>query len=233
MYSPEECAYDPYSKLTKALGLSKSYAESLKLDDMAVIFSGKPKHNLEIISPKSKNNPEIKYTCNRDPIIDKTGKVIGAVIVIMNKNDLVTEKLIQVETKDRTKNTIKPRVLVVEDNATALKVEESIFKALNCIVDSVSTGNEALNLFKPGKYNLVMMDIGLEDSSGYFLCRKFRKMEENTDFHAVIIALTSFKPEDVKDDCKYYNMEGVVGKPLEQDQADQIIQHYIYNNGNA
>jgi CheY-like chemotaxis protein len=84
-------------------------------------------------------------------------------------------------------------------------------------------------LFEPGRYDLVFMDIGLEDTSGYVVSKKFRQLEKDTEHHVPIIALTSYEADIVKYDCDDYTMEGALTKPLTSEQAKQIIQHYIYH----
>lgn len=232
IFSPDECKSNLYSKLSESLNLKAKDAENLKIEDMQVIFSGKAKH-AQILNTTSKTDNKKTYLINRDPILSETGHVIGAVIIIMESE---LQKQISNQPKiPKTKlaSTKKPKVLIVEDNETAQKVEANLFVNLNCKVDAVNSGAEAMKIFKPGKYNLVIMDIGLADSSGYLLSRRFREMEENTKHHTAIIALTSYKPENVKNDCKFYKMEGVVGKPLTELQASQIIEHFIYKNGNG
>ncbi len=230
IFSPVECNHNHYGKLAKALCLTAQDAENLRIDDMHVIFSGKSNHG-QIIHPSQKNHTK-HYKFNRDPIISDQGQVLGAVITIMENEEpkLITPKNKKINNKSIS--TKKPKVLIVEDNATAQKVESTLFINLNCEVDAVESGAEAMKIFKPGKYNLVIMDIGLEDSSGYLLSRKFREMEENTKHHTAIVAITSYKPENVINDCKFYKMEGVVGKPLTEIQASQIIEHFIYNKEN-
>lgn len=233
IFSPDECEYNPYSLITKNLKLDESYTENLKLADMQVIFSGEAEH-MQALTSKQTNGNSPAYIVNRDPIMDDSGEIIGAVIsIIENKiiDPQITEKT---QPNVKTNSSLKkPKVLIVEDNPTAQKVETAIFTNLNCDVDSVQTGEEAVKIFKPGKYSLVIMDIGLEDSSGYLITRNFREIEEGSKFHAAIIALTSYKPENVKDDCDFYKMEGVVGKPLTESQANQIIERFVYNKDNG
>lgn len=231
IFSPDECKSDFYSKLCECLNLKPKEAEILKIEDMQVIFSKNSNH-AQVVNTTSKTNAKKSYQINRDPILSENGHVIGAVIVII-ENKPINEIIKKPKpAKIKSSSTKKPKVLIVEDNETAQKVETNLFINLNCKVDAVNSGAEAMKIFKPGKYNLVIMDIGLEDSSGYLLSRKFREMEENTGHHTAIIALTSYKPENVKNDCKFYKMEGVVGKPLTEVQASQIIEHFIYKNEN-
>lgn len=232
IFSPAECQYEPYILMASKLELPANAANELKLADMQVIFSGNPQHQQQLFKHKTSN--DISYIVNRDAILDDSGEVIGAVISIMENKTLASNSSGKIKKTFRSKNSSKkPRVLIVEDNPTAQKVETAIFTNLNCEVDSANNGEDALKLFKPGKYSLIIMDIGLEDSSGYLITRNFRDLEKNTMYHTAIIALTSYRPDNVKDDCEFYKMEGVVGKPLTEIQANQMIERFIHNKNNC
>lgn len=226
----------PYNKLAKATKWPVEDIEAFRLDDMSVIFSGQAKYE-RALPPIVNADGQVSYfICNRDPLFDPAGRVIGAVVVMVE----VTEQHLQNQRAAYVQaaldanpslrdSTRVPRVLIVEDNAIAKKVEEALLLAQNCEVDSAESGQQALSLFQPGKYDLVMMDIGLEDTSGYVLSKQFRQLEKDTKFHVPIIALTSFKADLVKYDCDYYFMDGVLSKPLTAEQADQIVQHYVHH----
>ena len=230
---------NPYEKLAKATQWTAEASEAYRLDDMAVIFSGKPEHEKTLHPIVQSDGTFRYYVCNRDPLLNTSGQVIGAVIVMIE----VTEQRLHEQRFIREAAQIidlpavskggAPRVLIVEDNFVAKQVEEALLLALKCEVDTAATGGQALILFEPGKYDLVVMDIGLEDTSGYVLSKQFRQMEKNSNFHVPIIALTSFQADLVKYDCDYYFMDGVISKPLTAEQADQIVQHYVYRNNTA
>ena len=120
------------------------------------------------------------------------------------------------------------RVLLVEDNIIAQHVQQSLLMSLNCDVDIAGSGDAACMLFEPGKYGIVFMDIGLQDTSGYIVSKTFREMEKNTRYHVPIIALTVYQAEVVKDDCSDYFMDGVITKPLTSEKALQIIKQHVY-----
>lgn len=226
----------PYEKLAKSTKWSSEEREIYRLDDMAVIFSGKPKHE-KVLPPILQPDGTVRYyVCNRDPLLDVSGQVIGAVVVMIEVTEqrFHEQRLIRETGKITDSPAVSkgsaPRVLIIEDNFVAKQVEEALLLALKCEVDTAATGQQALILFEPGKYDLVVMDIGLEDTSGYVLSKQFRQMEKNSNFHVPIIALTSFQADLVKYDCDYYFMDGVISKPLTAEQADQIVQHYVYHN---
>lgn len=225
----------PYQQMQKFAHWPEQRVEALKLDDMHVIFSGQPRYGVEekpIMDDKKKT---FYFKATRIPLYDEHKLVVGLVVIL---SDISALKLAQQQLKtasphqpQETANLPRhlPHVLMIEDNIIAQNVEKALLQALDCDVDIADSGDKALQLFDPGKYDLVLMDIGLEDTSGYVVAKKLRRMEQNTKFHVPIIALTGFAADVVKDDCEQYSMQGAITKPLTSEQAEQIIKHYVYH----
>lgn len=225
----------PYQLLEKYAHWDKKRVESFKLDDMSVIFSGKPRYKvkeppIQIFKEVDSTDVTLNYLSTRVPLLDKKKEVVGLVVVLEdialnNDNVHVSAPLMfDAITPDRA-----PRILMVEDNLIAQKVEKALLVGLGCDVDAAESGDLAEKLFEPGKYDMIFMDIGLQDTSGYIVAKKLREREEGTSYHVPIIALTSYQADVVKYDCRDYFMDGVITKPLSQEQAQQIIQRYFHH----
>ncbi|PJD93306.1 MAG: hypothetical protein CK424_02655 [Legionella sp.] len=220
----------PYRKIGGVFHLDAKHVTLLQEEDQCVIEADQGKHNtLLSIKTTTKNHPIQDYLCNRDPLHDHKGQVIGAIVVMMEavRSQGITSQTIA------ELNPVKalehpPAILIVEDNTIARTVAESLFKSLDCQVDSVESYKNAAALFQPGKYDLVVMDIELEDASGYFIAKKFRGSEKNTQYHVPIIALTSHSADSIKFYCDDYYMEGALNKPLNAVQAEQLLERYVY-----
>ncbi|MBL7481542.1 response regulator [Legionella bononiensis] len=224
----------PYLQMKKFAHWSEECVEALKLEDMNAIFTGESQYNVEekpILNDKQKH---FYFKTNRVPMFDENKNVVGLVVVL---TDISASKIQEQNTKSKklpkseqvSKVTSLPNVLMIEDNLIAQNVEKALLTALNCQVDIADTGDKALKLFDPGKYDLVLMDIGLEDTSGYVVAKQLRNMEKDTKHHVPIIALTGYEADVVKYDCEQYFMEGAITKPLTSEQAEQIINHYVYH----
>lgn len=226
----------PYQQMKLLAHWSEDRINALKLDDMNVIFSGEARYHVEekpILNGKNKN---LYFKSTRVPMYDENKKVIGLIVVL---TDITASKEQENGVSCRLSETIKPEhmlktdrlpsVLMIEDNEVAQHVEKAMLSALNCQVDIADSGDMALKLFDAGKYDLVLMDIGLEDTSGYVVAKQLRSKEKDSNYHVPIIALTGYDADIIKDDCKQYFMEGVITKPLTSEQADQIIKHYVYH----
>ena len=124
-----------------------------------------------------------------------------------------------------------PFVLLVEDNPLIQAVTKQMLQANNVNVDVASTGREAIHLFKPEKYSLVYMDIGLPDMDGYEVSQRFRAIEQAIKAPKTpILALTAHAMVDVKSFCIGAGMQGVLNKPLSFKQASQVFERYILKN---
>ncbi|KTC93027.1 MULTISPECIES: response regulator [Legionella] len=239
----------PYKKLTSHANWSAERSEMLKRDDINALLSKEPIYDVQEAPVVNKNSDIVYYLSKRIPLFDKNEEVIGLVCVLtdITETKRIKEQLRKVKNQLQAYNekpiTIAPtqqnienfsdkkppRVLMVEDNSIAQKAAQSLLMQLDCHVDVAESGDKAALLFEPGKYDLVFMDIGLEDTSGYVVSKKIRQLEQGTEYHVPIIALTGYQADIVKYDCDDYSMEGALTKPLTTEQAKQIIQHYIYH----
>lgn len=226
----------PYDQMAKHTDWSEKRIEAFKLDDMKVLFSGESQWDVEEEPVYNKDKEASYYKSRRVPLFDKENKVCGLVVVL---TDITRLKKIEAQLQQHnltdnpkltpSKRVDEPKILMVEDNFIAQKVEEALLKELQCQVDIADSGDKALHLFNPGKYDMVFMDIGLEDTSGYLVAKKIRQMEQNTNHHVPIIALTSYQADVVKYDVEDYFMDGVLTKPLTSEQAEQLIKHFVRN----
>jgi PAS domain S-box-containing protein len=234
--SMKDLSGTPYQQMEKFAHWSHERIERFKLDDMKVLFSGESLYNIEekpVVGDKGKI---FYFQCNRVPMYDKNKQITGLIVVLtdVSMNKAVSEHLNAqldntVDNKDSLQEGHLPNVLMVEDNVIAQNVEKALLTSLHCQVDIAGTADSAVEIFSPGKYDLVLMDIGLEGSSGYVVAKKLRQKEQDTDYHVPIIALTGYQADIVKYDCQHYFMEGAISKPLTSEQAEQIIKHYVYH----
>lgn len=123
-------------------------------------------------------------------------------------------------------NTEKPKILLVEDDRMAQTSGKIILHSLDCHVDIAESGKEAIELFKPGKYALIFMDIGLPDMKGYEVCKCLREMEKNTPFHVPILGLSAHASVEDRKLSLEASINEMFSKPLFLDQAKKILTGY-------
>lgn len=232
LQSTKDFAGTPYEQMAKFSSWPKERIESFRLDDMSVMFSGIPQYNVAELPLISAKGEVTYFQSTRVPLFDENKQVIGLVVILRDITEkrpiLMREGVPEDEVLALDPNKI-PRILMVEDSAIAQNVERALLIALNCRVDIAESLEEALAVFKPGLFDLVLMDLGLKGTTGYLVSKKFRQMEEGTDHHVPIIAITNYEADRVKFDCNDSHMDGVLTKPLTKDQAKQLLQHYVYH----
>ncbi|EEW1800763.1 aerobic respiration two-component sensor histidine kinase ArcB [Shigella boydii] len=115
-------------------------------------------------------------------------------------------------------------VLLVEDIELNVIVARSVLEKLGNSVDVAMTGKAALEMFKPGEYDLVLLDIQLPDMTGLDISRELTKRYPREDLPP-LVALTA---NVLKDKQEYLNagMDDVLSKPLSVPALTAIIKKF-------
>lgn len=115
-------------------------------------------------------------------------------------------------------------VLLVEDIELNVIVACSVLEKLGNSVDVAMTGKAALEMFKPGEYDLVLLDIQLPDMTGLDISRELTKRYPREDLPP-LVALTA---NVLKDKQEYLNagMDDVLSKPLSVPALTAMIKKF-------
>ncbi|EFI4515508.1 aerobic respiration two-component sensor histidine kinase ArcB [Escherichia coli] len=115
-------------------------------------------------------------------------------------------------------------VLLVEDIELNVIVARSVLEKLGNSVDAAMTGKAALEMFKPGEYDLVLLDIQLPDMTGLDISRELTKRYPREDLPP-LVALTA---NVLKDKQEYLNagMDDVLSKPLSVPALTAMIKKF-------
>ncbi|EFD0942960.1 aerobic respiration two-component sensor histidine kinase ArcB [Escherichia coli] len=115
-------------------------------------------------------------------------------------------------------------VLLVEDIELNVIVARSVLEKLGNSVDVAMTGKAALEMFKPGEYDLVLLDIQLPDMTGLDISRELTKRYPREDLPP-LVALTA---NVLKDKQEYLNagMDDVLSKPLSVPALTAMIKRF-------
>jgi two-component system aerobic respiration control sensor histidine kinase ArcB len=125
------------------------------------------------------------------------------------------------------------RVLLVEDNFAAQMMQKTLLTSMQCRVDLVDNGEKALELFEPGKFDLIFLDIGLPGIQGDTVARLIRKLEQHSEHRSPIIALTAHTTSDVVHQYLTNGIDAVYSKPLTKENAEEILALHISNHEHA
>lgn len=101
-------------------------------------------------------------------------------------------------------------IFMVEDIELNITVARSLIESLGHRVEVAMSGTEALRVFEPSKYDLVLLDIQLPDMTGFDIARELQK---NYNELPPIVALTANLVKD-KSQYREAGMLDAISKPL-------------------
>jgi two-component system KDP operon response regulator KdpE len=110
------------------------------------------------------------------------------------------------------------RILVVDDDPSIQKLVRVNLQARDCSVDTAASGEEALEKFKPGDYDLLILDLILPGLSGIDLCVQIRQQSD-----VPIIVLSAHEDEDLKVRALDSGADDYVTKPF---SADELLARF-------
>jgi PAS domain S-box-containing protein len=141
-----------------------------------------------------------------------------------NKKDILS-----IHSIHQAEQTISPlkttlNVLLVEDNLINQKIARAMIEKTGAQVDVANDGIDALNQYNENNYDIIFMDCYLPEMDGYQCTRKIRKIEQNTDKHTPIIALTANTADEDKANTQAAGMDDFLTKPINKKQLQSILQ---------
>ena len=115
-------------------------------------------------------------------------------------------------------------VLLVEDIELNVIVARSVLEKLGNSVDVAMTGKDALEMFTPGEYDLVLLDIQLPDMTGLDISRELTRKYHADDLPP-LVALTANVLKDKKEYLEA-GMDDVLSKPLSVPALTAMIKKF-------
>jgi len=93
-----------------------------------------------------------------------------------------------------------------------------------CIVTVAGNGREAVDLWKPGKFDVVLMDIQMPEVDGFEATAAIREWEADIGGHTPIIAMTAHAMKGDRERCLEAGMDGYVSKPISRERLFEAIE---------
>ena len=109
----------------------------------------------------------------------------------------------------------RPRVLVVEDNATNQLVMRSILQRAGCHVDVAADGQEGVSAARRHAYGLILMDLQMPVMDGLEATRQIRGAV-GPNQRTRIIGLTAAAGENFRAQCLAAGMDAYLAKPVQR-----------------
>lgn len=117
-------------------------------------------------------------------------------------------------------------ILLAEDDPINQKVLKQILKEKGHQVEVVSNGQEALEQYKQGKYNVVLMDIQMPMMDGLEATSKIRAAENPTLRKTPIIALTAYALKGDRERFLAMGMDDYIAKPVDMAELFALLDRF-------
>lgn len=105
------------------------------------------------------------------------------------------------------------RILAIDDNPQIIKLVTVNLQARGYIVQSASSGEEAIDQFKIGQFDLILLDLILPGISGIDVCRWIREQSD-----VPIIVLSAHGDEELKVNALDAGADDYVTKPFSHEE---------------
>ena len=143
------------------------------------------------------------------------------------------EELVRVITKYAGRREFRRQktlnILLAEDNKINQKVAMKTLESFGHNVVLAENGNQALDKFKTGNYDIVLMDVEMPELDGIEATRMIRKMEMegilagNAKKRVKIVALTASTTKEDRERCLASGMDDYISKPFRQSELARAL----------
>lgn len=183
--------------------------------DLTFLDVKMPKVNgLQTLKQLKKINPDSKYVMMTGYAVDdllEQAKKEGAVCSIKKPFDInQVKKLADELCRNKSVNGLI-NILVADDEDVVLNFFKRLLKGEAYNVTTVKTGKEALEIIQGKDFDLVFLDMMLEDIKGIELCAEIEKIKPDLS----IILITGYVEERQQTAPEELNIKGYLYKPFE------------------
>jgi signal transduction histidine kinase/DNA-binding response OmpR family regulator len=133
-------------------------------------------------------------------------------------NAILNELHVATEQPEAPKNqsvAMEPlRVLLAEDGIVNQKLAVGLLKKHGHDITVVSNGKEAVETFQTAPFDLILMDVQMPEMDGYAATAEIRRLQQDTEDHMPIVALTAHAMQGDREKCLAAGMDAYLSKPI-------------------
>lgn len=114
-------------------------------------------------------------------------------------------------------------ILIVEDEPDISSILHELLNTLGYQNQIFNTAEEALESFSPGKYQLLITDIGLPGLSGWNLIERLRKIQPDL----AVLVISGWGNQITEEQLKHYQINELLTKPFSIGNVSSAIERLI------
>ncbi|MEO5332129.1 MAG: PAS domain S-box protein [Magnetococcus sp. YQC-5] len=119
------------------------------------------------------------------------------------------------------------RILLAEDLEANAALALLRLKQQGHTVDWAKNGLEAVNAYRQGGYDLILMDVMMPELDGLGATQEIRKLENGLGVRVPILALTASVMHEERVSCLAAGMDGVEAKPIDFNQLFATMEQFV------
>lgn len=178
---------------------------------------------------KTSTSPAIRISIDRGPSAE-TG-VIAAVVLTAEGRDndeaqdasrTTAETSTLPITQEVAQAMHSPSILIIEDSMELAEIIEATLRRINIVTAHETHGNRALNRYNDMKPDVVLLDIGLPDMTGWQLLDYIKEKKGKSAMPAVII-ITAYGDPANRLVGKLQNVHDYLIKPFTADEVERVV----------
>ena len=115
----------------------------------------------------------------------------------------------------------KASILVVDDDPEIVTMLSTRLGKRGYQVTTAADGNQALEMAKTGKYDIVLLDIMMPGKSGWEVARALKQDPTTQDVKIVMVSAIGEKTNEIT--APIYGADAHVDKPFEFEHLEKVI----------
>lgn len=113
------------------------------------------------------------------------------------------------------------KILIVEDNPVHMRLMEMVLRAKNYTLLKATNGEEALDVAKRERPNLILMDLNLPTMTGFEVAKRLR--QDPAFKHTPIIAITAYAMKGDRERVIESGCDAYLSKPIDTRELPEVI----------
>jgi len=118
----------------------------------------------------------------------------------------------------------KPNILIIEDTAELAEVIQATLENKGMEVAWVSHGSKGLEKIEAKTPDIILLDIGLPDMTGWKVLEKLHKVKEKPEDIPTIIVITAYGDPANRLIGKLQGIHSYLIKPFTSDEVERVVQ---------
>jgi CheY-like chemotaxis protein len=116
-----------------------------------------------------------------------------------------------------------PSVLIVEDTAELAEVIQATLERMRMVTRTESHGSKALARYNEMRPDVILLDIGLPDTTGWKLLESIQELERKSGKMPIVIVITAYGDAANRLVGKLQNVHSYLVKPFTADEVERAV----------